>query len=250
MTDHLGTVRDAVDSTGVVVNHIKYDSFGNVVEESNPNVNFAFGFTGREFEAEIGLQYNRARWYDPRVGRWVSEDPIGFGAGDTNLARYVGNGALTGTDPSGLEEKATPGKGMWEHDCRTGRKVWRPAPPTPCPPPSKSEIAGWIKINKPLARPPAPPSSCGGCLAGAISIGPLHGSHEERVMLDEQEWKSRLARGESFLWILCTRTVRQGGHFDRAMEIGACFTPVGGCRQAPASRSRRVRSKGHEVPST
>jgi uncharacterized protein RhaS with RHS repeats len=51
----------------------------------------------------------RLRWrhgerlYDPVVGRFISEDPIGFAAGDTNVSRYVGNGVTTATDPSGLE---------------------------------------------------------------------------------------------------------------------------------------------------
>jgi hypothetical protein len=42
------------------------------------------------------------RWYDPETGRWISEDPIGFAAGDANLYRYVGNGVTGATDPSGL----------------------------------------------------------------------------------------------------------------------------------------------------
>ncbi len=49
-----------------------------------------------------GLQYNRARWYDVNVGRWVSEDPIAFEAGDSNIARYVGNNSVNATDASGL----------------------------------------------------------------------------------------------------------------------------------------------------
>src|SRR5208283_5277438 len=39
---------------------------------------------------------------DPSIGRWTSEDPLGFAAGDTNLYRYVGNGPTDGTDPTGL----------------------------------------------------------------------------------------------------------------------------------------------------
>lgn len=39
------------------------------------------------------------RWYDPAVGRWLSEDPLGLAAGDANLYRYVGNSPLTHTDP-------------------------------------------------------------------------------------------------------------------------------------------------------
>ncbi|GIW97144.1 MAG: hypothetical protein KatS3mg111_0477 [Pirellulaceae bacterium] len=54
------------------------------------------------------MQYNRARWYSPTLGRWLSQDPISFAAGDVNLYRYVGNGPTTKTDPSGLEDWIPP----------------------------------------------------------------------------------------------------------------------------------------------
>ena len=60
-------------------------------------------FTGREFDTDTSLQYNRARWYDAEVGRWVSEDPLGFAAGDINTARYVGNQIVDMIDPTGLQ---------------------------------------------------------------------------------------------------------------------------------------------------
>src|SRR2546421_515233 len=41
--------------------------------------------------------------YDPKTGRWISQDPLGFTAGDTNLYRYVGNSPTNATDPRGLE---------------------------------------------------------------------------------------------------------------------------------------------------
>ena len=55
------------------------------------------GYTGRPLDLVTGLQNNLNRWYDARTGRWISEDPIGFAAGDANLYRYVGNGP---TNPS------------------------------------------------------------------------------------------------------------------------------------------------------
>jgi RHS repeat-associated protein len=58
-------------------------------------------FTGRPFDAATQLQNNLNRWYDASVGRWLTEDPIGFGAGDPNLYCYVGNDPLTRTDPTG-----------------------------------------------------------------------------------------------------------------------------------------------------
>jgi hypothetical protein len=48
------------------------------------------------------LNYYRARYYDSRVGRFISVDPMGFDAGDTNLYRYVGNNSTNATDPTGL----------------------------------------------------------------------------------------------------------------------------------------------------
>jgi RHS repeat-associated protein len=91
-----------------------YDAFGNTIAETNasgaaiPVTDTAlaqmYGFTGREFDKETGLQYNRARYYDPSTGRWMSKDPIGFAAGDTNLYRMTGNHPNMATDPSGLEE--------------------------------------------------------------------------------------------------------------------------------------------------
>jgi RHS repeat-associated protein len=64
-------------------------------------VEFRYGYTGRELDSETGLYYYRARYYAPTTGRFISEDPMGFGAGDTNLYRYVFNNATNYTDPSG-----------------------------------------------------------------------------------------------------------------------------------------------------
>src|SRR5262249_43468965 len=60
-----------------------------------------YGWTGRLWVAEVGLQYNRARFYDPGAGRWTSQDPEGFAAGDSDLYRYAGNAPTHATDPSG-----------------------------------------------------------------------------------------------------------------------------------------------------
>jgi uncharacterized protein RhaS with RHS repeats len=50
------------------------------------------------------LTYNRNRYYSTSSGRFISQDPIGFAAGDANLYRYVGNSPTNATDPSGLKE--------------------------------------------------------------------------------------------------------------------------------------------------
>ena len=106
LADNLGSVRDIVehDSTNgtTVANHITYDSYGAVTSETDDTVEHIFGYTGRERDEESDLQYNRARYFDGATGRWISEDPLGFAAGDSNLNRYVGNGPTNATDPSGL----------------------------------------------------------------------------------------------------------------------------------------------------
>jgi RHS repeat-associated protein len=93
---------DSVTGQTTIANHRRYDAFGNLLSETNPAVDLIFGWTGRQFDDATGLQYNLNRWYDPKVGRWTTEDPIGFAAGDANLNRYVGNDPVGRTDPSGL----------------------------------------------------------------------------------------------------------------------------------------------------
>jgi RHS repeat-associated protein len=102
LADRLGSVDTLTDADGVVVDERTFDSFGRLLSQSNPSVSFRYGYTGRELDLESGLDYYRARYYDAAVGRFVSVDPMGFGAGDTNLYRYVGNNSTNATDPSGM----------------------------------------------------------------------------------------------------------------------------------------------------
>ncbi len=83
--------------------HYVYTAFGQVVSGDITLTRYLF--TWREYNVDVGLQYNRARWYDAG-GRWISEDPLGFAAGDVNTARYVGNGVVLNVDPSGLQRGA------------------------------------------------------------------------------------------------------------------------------------------------
>ncbi len=102
LTDYQGSVRDVLDNSGNVKDAIVYDGFGNIISETNSAYRGSYAWTGRMFDVETDLQYNRARWYDPTTGRWQSQDPLGFDAGDSNLFRYVENAPTKNTDPSGL----------------------------------------------------------------------------------------------------------------------------------------------------
>ena len=81
-----------------------YESFGNLTfSEGTPADSNSFRYTGREFDSETGLYYYRARYYDPEVGRFLSEDPIGFDGG-INFYSYVGNNPINFFNPFGLHK--------------------------------------------------------------------------------------------------------------------------------------------------
>ena len=93
LSDQIMTVRDVVDANGTLLNHLTYDSFGQIVSQTNSTFHPRFTYTGREFSATSNLYYYRARYYDAPLGRFISEDPSSFEGGDTNLYRYAGNDA-------------------------------------------------------------------------------------------------------------------------------------------------------------
>ncbi len=105
LTDRLGSVRDITDGSGVVQDHIDYDGFGNITNETNTSLGGRIKYTSREFDGETGLQDNRARPYNPKVGRMNLQDAKGLEAGDTNLYRYAKNDPTFATDPSGFDIK-------------------------------------------------------------------------------------------------------------------------------------------------
>jgi len=102
LVDNLATVRDLVKNDGTLGEHYEYDSYGQIVSGDTSVTRYLY--TSREYDPDIGLQYNRARWYDTPTGRWISEDPLGFSAGDANPNRYVENSPVNYIDPTGLEK--------------------------------------------------------------------------------------------------------------------------------------------------
>lgn len=109
-TDGLGSITAFTDVNGNTVQSYAYSSFGETKvynqsgNEVNPNqmIQSPYAYTAREWDYEIGLNYHRARYYDPYTGRFLSPDPIHFKGGDANLFRYVRNNPLRYVDPSGL----------------------------------------------------------------------------------------------------------------------------------------------------
>jgi RHS repeat-associated protein len=107
LKDALGSTIALVDASGNIVTTYAYDPFGNTVVSGATNSN-EFQYTGREDEGN-GLYFYRARYYSPRLGRFINEDPLGFGAGSVNLFSYVGNDPLNSLDPLGLERSYSLG---------------------------------------------------------------------------------------------------------------------------------------------
>jgi RHS repeat-associated protein len=82
-------------------NSYRYEPFGST-QGNNPNpVPNSLQFAGREYDVETGLYYDRARYLDPTLGRFISEDPLGLGGG-LNAYAFVGNDPVNGWDPSGM----------------------------------------------------------------------------------------------------------------------------------------------------
>jgi RHS repeat-associated protein len=100
LTERLGSVLALADESGSLQTEYTYDPFGTTVESGAQNES-PFGYTGRENDG-TGLQYNRARYYSPESGRFISQDPLGMAGSGTNLYLYVGGDPLDATDPSGL----------------------------------------------------------------------------------------------------------------------------------------------------
>lgn len=96
-TDRVGSTVFLTDDSGNKVEAIGYDSFGASVGVHATR----YVYTGREFDADTNLYYYRARWYDPSIGRFLSEDPMAFVDG-VNMYSYVGNNPIAFRDPTGL----------------------------------------------------------------------------------------------------------------------------------------------------
>jgi RHS repeat-associated protein len=97
--DHLGSVLALVNGTGQVAQSQSFDPYGQKLPSVNPSLQ-PYGFAGME-QDESGLYYARNRYYAPGIGRFISEDPIGFGGG-VNFYAYCGGDPVNFIDPMGL----------------------------------------------------------------------------------------------------------------------------------------------------
>ena len=101
--DASGSLRIVTDVNGSVVKQVDYDTWGNVVSDSNPQFDALFGYGTGIRDDVTGLLQVGARDYSPLLGQWLAPDPIGPEAGFTPY-RFAGNDPATLQDPTGLWE--------------------------------------------------------------------------------------------------------------------------------------------------
>jgi RHS repeat-associated protein len=154
--DGLGSTDALLDEWETATDRYAHRAFGLEAARSGTTDN-AFTYVGRQSyykDPELELYLLGARYYDPQAGRFLSQDPIGFDAGDANVYRYVENSPTNATDPSGLHA-------IW-------RAPWRDIPvvtgprelPEPSvdlsPPPPVHRRAPWCDtpvVTEPQHRP-------------------------------------------------------------------------------------------------
>ncbi|SAK99951.1 RHS repeat-associated core domain-containing protein [Caballeronia ptereochthonis] len=101
-TDQIGMPIELTDSEGRVQWQAAYNAWGSTrIQEMRRNVHQPLRFQGQYFDAETGLHYNQHRYYDPDIGRFTTQDPLGM-TGGINLYRYAPN-PNAWIDPLGLQ---------------------------------------------------------------------------------------------------------------------------------------------------
>ena len=92
--DDLGSTTTITDSSGNVAASYRYDAYGNL-QQSADTIGNPLRYTGAPFDSTTGLTYDRARFYDPATGRFLTPDPLGGGYA------YAGDNPVNRVDPSG-----------------------------------------------------------------------------------------------------------------------------------------------------
>jgi RHS repeat-associated protein len=184
--DGLGSIVATTDATGTVTSTRQYDAWGNPEVGGDQS---GYAFTGREWDAETGLYYYRARYYDPKLGIFISEDPIGLAAGDTNVYAYVGGDPINMVDPTGHQAAPPARTRLTIHlSPRVMEQFAFPKPPEP----NASKWEMLLYIFRALTWDGGLPGPSG------MVIGPENGAckivsriKESRALVDEAEATAR-----------------------------------------------------------
>jgi len=100
--DQVGTLKAVITEDGTIVKSIEYDTYGNILNDTNQTIEVPFGFAGGLYDEDTKLTRFGYRDYDAQTGKWTAKDPISFNGGDTNLYGYVLGDPVNLVDPLGL----------------------------------------------------------------------------------------------------------------------------------------------------
>jgi len=110
LKDQIGSIVDVTDTNSNRLQHYIYSAYGMILGiqdasgndiSASPVLNTSRTFAGREYDSELALYFNRARFYDPSSGRFISKDPIWPSSG-INGYIYGANNPMLYKDSSGL----------------------------------------------------------------------------------------------------------------------------------------------------
>lgn len=176
VADALGSSVALVTESGTAHTTYTYEPFGHTAVDG-PAAN-PVQYTGRENDG-TALYYYRARYHDPRRGRFINEDPIGLASQSTNLYAYVASNPTNVVDPSGLLDTRAPGRGRpdtrpFPRQTRSvPRSVQEPPPRIGGVPPSPEQGGAHIPGTPGTPHPEAAPSTSKSTRAAASLLRSL-----------------------------------------------------------------------------
>ncbi|WP_457747909.1 RHS repeat domain-containing protein [Sulfurimonas sp.] len=100
--DQVGTLRAVSDANHNIIKEISYDTYGNILQDTNKNFKVPFGLAGGLADRDTNLVHFGYREYDSYTGKWTAKDPIDFAGGDSNLYGYVLGDPVDLVDVEGL----------------------------------------------------------------------------------------------------------------------------------------------------
>ena len=221
--DGEGSVRTLTDANAQVANAYDYDSFGRRLSavEAVPQ---PYGWKAREFIPGPDIYYNRARFYDPVLGRFISEDPLGYDGGDSNLYAFTWNNPRNWSDPSGLSAAGEEG-GMGGAAARNASSILNAGLRVRCVFETISDVFDMMEKEqlgladqvlvgaslvtcaattgpKPKPRPKPKPDACtvGGAVGGLVSFeaGTLIETEKGSLKIEDVKIGDRVAARDEF----------------------------------------------------
>jgi len=178
--DHLGSVTGLSDETGLLTTQYSYTAFGLTRTSSGPTQGNLYRYSSKAYDGAAGLYYYGARYYDPQVGRWLTQDPLGIVDGP-NRYLFVSNDPVNYVDPWGLEQLifGLPYTGDLVNQ---GMKSWRP---------SEMGQTQSGKLGKPNAVFSKPKDGKGGSPSNKKANKQVDDVAKEFDMTEKQRWSFR-----------------------------------------------------------